>query len=397
MGMKLALFLISTVFLFLVSAQEADQTEVADSNYDLHSSNVQLLRQEREAKNDKKKLKKSGKKGKVSKDRKRKANARKNKDIKEKRKRGKNGKKGKRKRKDKKSQKNRRKKNKNDRRKKSGNREKLILCCCKQKENCIEKPDLDATICVEKICLKEGEKTCPKLFFGCPPDKPTPVPSPPHGPPVPPPHGPCPTCPPPGCADDIAKKMKEFKKATNFLKQWKRAQIFLGRIEKKAGKSDAFNDGAMALGSATKNGTMCAGGPSDPMATEAYNVLKDCEKNIKDDCKCSVKLPECKRASITRQASTPAPAPAAAPAPATPPPASTSKCPKDLQNVVDETNKCPTKTGDELCKCFNNLPKIPDCCNIQTELKEITACNTKCQATWSKCSGKLKEAGPLVD
>ena len=48
--MKLALILISTVFLFLVSAQEFDQTEVADSNYDVQSSNVQLLRQEREAK-----------------------------------------------------------------------------------------------------------------------------------------------------------------------------------------------------------------------------------------------------------------------------------------------------------------------------------------------------------
>ena len=47
--------------------------------------------------------------------------------------------------------------------------------------------------------------------------------------------------------------------------------------------------------------------------------------------------------------------------------------------------------------CFKHLPKIPDCCNIQTELKEITACNTKCQGTWSKCSGKLKESGPLVD
>ena len=47
--------------------------------------------------------------------------------------------------------------------------------------------------------------------------------------------------------------------------------------------------------------------------------------------------------------------------------------------------------------CVKHLPKIPDCCNIQTELKEITACNVKCQATWSKCSGNLKEAGPLVD
>ena len=79
--------------------------------------------------------------------------------------------------------------------------------------------------------------------------------------------------------------------------------------------------------------------------------LKDCEQNIKDDCKCSVKFPECNRAGC-RQASTPSPAPApavpapgpspspaAAPAPVTiTDPLPAPKCPKDLQNVVDETN-----------------------------------------------------------
>ena len=78
--------------------------------------------------------------------------------------------------------------------------------------------------------------------------------------------------------------------------------------------------------------------------------LKDCEHNIKDDCKCSVKFPECNRG--IRQASTPtgSPAPAApspgpspsaaaAPAPVTiTDPLPAPKCPKDLQNVVDETN-----------------------------------------------------------
>merc|ERR1711973_956451 len=57
--------------LSLVSAQEADQTEVADSNYDLHSSNVQLLRQEREAKKSKmdnrKRKSRGGKKAKKTK------------------------------------------------------------------------------------------------------------------------------------------------------------------------------------------------------------------------------------------------------------------------------------------------------------------------------------------
>ena len=56
-----------------------------------------------------------------------------------------------------------------------------------------------------------------------------------------------------------------------------------------------------------------------------------------------------------------------------------------------------TETGEELCKCFEQLPQIPDCCNVQNELKEIGDCNTKCQKTWGKCSGALKEAGPLVD
>ena len=88
--------------------------------------------------------------------------------------------------------------------------------------------------------------------------------------------------------------------------------------------------------------------------------LKDCEQNIKDDCKCSVKFPDCHRG--IRQASTPtgspapaapspgpspapvaspSPAPAQAPVAASPipaPPAAASQCPKDLQNVVDETN-----------------------------------------------------------
>ena len=78
--------------------------------------------------------------------------------------------------------------------------------------------------------------------------------------------------------------------------------------------------------------------------------LKDCEQNIKEDCKCSVKFPDCHRG--IRQASTPtgSPAPAApspgpspsaaaAPAPVTiTDPLPAPKCPKDLQNVVDETN-----------------------------------------------------------
>ena len=78
--------------------------------------------------------------------------------------------------------------------------------------------------------------------------------------------------------------------------------------------------------------------------------LKDCEQNIKEDCKCSVKFPDCHRG--IRQAPTPSPSPApAAPSPGPSPSAAAApapvtitdplpapKCPKDLQNVVVETN-----------------------------------------------------------
>ena len=68
--------------------------------------------------------------------------------------------------------------------------------------------------------------------------------------------------------------------------------------------------------------------------------LKDCEHNIKDDCKCSVKFPECNR-GIYREAPSPSPAPAPAspaPGPSPAPAPASEKCPKELQNVVDETN-----------------------------------------------------------
>ena len=77
--------------------------------------------------------------------------------------------------------------------------------------------------------------------------------------------------------------------------------------------------------------------------------LKDCEQNIKEDCKCSVKFPDCHRG--IRQASTPtgspapaapspgpSPSPAVAPAPVSITEPIAPQCPKDLQNVVDETN-----------------------------------------------------------
>merc|ERR1712142_682060 len=127
-----------------------------------------LLRQEREAnagKMDRRKGKKRGKKTK------KKGKGRTGKG------KGGKGKMNKRKRKGKKDKSMRKGKGKGKGKgEKAGNRNQKILCCCKTKENCIEKPDLDATVCVEKICLKDGEKICPKKFFECKDDKPTPKP-----------------------------------------------------------------------------------------------------------------------------------------------------------------------------------------------------------------------------
>ena len=123
----------------------------------------------------------------------------------------------------------------------------------------------------EKICKKDDTKICLAGFIVC--DKP---PSP--GDPVPPPTSTCPptpTCPPPpGCEAELAQKMKDLKKVSNWIKQYKRLATFLKRVSNKKGKSNNFVNASMALESATMNGTMCGTGGPDADANAAFNTLK---------------------------------------------------------------------------------------------------------------------------
>merc|ERR1711976_596076 len=233
--MKFTLALASLVFIVLASAHEAEDSknsELAESANNVESADVELLRIGREAgKKDRRKASKRGKKG------------------------GKGKKK--------KSKKNRRNK------KKQRNNEKLFCCCNKDTG--------------EKICKKDDSKICLAGFIVC--DKP---PSPAPTPICPP----TPTCPPPpGCEADLAQKMKDLKKVSNWIKQYKRLGVFLKRVSNKKGKSDNFVNASMALGTATMNGTMCGTGGPDPEANDAWNTLKDCKTKVEADCMCSVTPP----------------------------------------------------------------------------------------------------------
>ena len=83
-----------------------------------------------------------------------------------------------------------------------------------------------------------------------------------------------PTCDPMGCEADIAQKMKDLKKVSNWIKQYKRLATFLKRVSNKKGKSNNFVNASMALESATMNGTMCGTGGPDADANAAFNTLK---------------------------------------------------------------------------------------------------------------------------
>merc|ERR1711976_60268 len=227
--MKFTLALASLVFIVLVSAHEAEDSKNSEI---AESADVELLRIGREAgKKDRRKGSKMGKKGGKGK----------KKNLKKKSKKGKKTKKGK------KSKKNRRNK-KNQR-----NNEKLFCCCNKDTG--------------EKICKKDDTKICLAGFIVC--DKPpSPVqPPPPTGCHTPPP------CPTQGCEEDLAQKMKDLKKVSNWIKQYKRLSVFLKRVSNKKGKSDNFVNASMALGTATMNGTMCGLGGPDPEANDAWNTL----------------------------------------------------------------------------------------------------------------------------
>merc|ERR1711945_84131 len=123
-------------------------------------------------------------------------------------------------------------------RKKLRNNDQKLFCCCNKATG-------------EKICKKDT-KICLAGFIVC--DKPpSPVPTP-VGPPVPTTCPPVTPCPPVSCEEDLAQKMKDLKKVSNWIKQYKRVNTFLKRVGNKEGKSDNFVNASLALGTATMNG-----------------------------------------------------------------------------------------------------------------------------------------------
>ena len=107
-------------------------------------------------------------------------------------------------------------------------------------------------------------------------------------PPVPAPT-PCPTQ---SCDADWVTGLKEYKKASNWLRQLNRVVKTLRKIENKKGKADNFDNGAMALGSATMDGTSCAGGAPNATANAAWTTLKNCSTAISAECVCNATTPD---------------------------------------------------------------------------------------------------------
>merc|ERR1711945_59550 len=268
-------------------------------------------------------------------------------------KKGKNGGRGKKKSLKKKGKKNRKKgkaskKNRRNKKKLRNNDQKLFCCCNKATG--------------EKICKKDT-KICLAGFIVC--DKP-PTPSPPPISP-PPETTTCAPCPGPGCAADLAQKMKDLKKVSNWIKQYKRMSTFLKRVGNKKGKSDNFVNASTALGTATMNGTMCGTGGPDAAANAAWNTLTGCKAKVEADCMCSVTVPN-------------------------------NTCEADVQKIFDDITVCSNKqTAAEICSCFQAIPAPSASCNPGTLLKGATTCNSDCQSAWSDCSSALKSAGPLVN
>ena len=237
--MKFTLVLVFLVLIVVASAHETEDSkisELAESVFNVKSTDVELIRLRREGgKRDRKEGSRRGKKG----------GRGKKKNLKKKK-----SKKSKMSKKGKKSKKNRVNK------KKQKNNEKLF-CCCNEETG-------------EKICKNDDTKICLTGFIVC--DQPSSAvrTSGPTGCPPPP----SPTCPNPGCEKDIVQKMKDLKKVMNWIKQYQRLNTIGERMNKKSQKRNYFVNGSMALASATMNGTMCGLGGPDVEANAAFNTLK---------------------------------------------------------------------------------------------------------------------------
>jgi len=366
--MKLILLLTFLVFISLISAhktEDSENSDLADTANNMNVANVELHRDERDSgkngiKKGLKRVKKGGngremdeskgkKKDKNSKSKSNQNAMKKKKQINKKKqnkqiqrnknKQGNKHKQGNKNKQGNKKEQRERKKQRNQKKQINNNqknnekKEDKLFCCCNKKTG-------------EKIC--RTIEICLDGFIQCP----TQCPAPP----------PCKE----SCEADLAQKIKDMKKVTNWIKQYKRLSVFLKRVSNKKSKSDNFVDAALALEKATMSGTMCGGGGPDADANAARDTLKKCEKKIESDCMCNVTAPN-------------------------------NTCEADLQKILDDMNVCMNKPANEICTCFQAIPAPNAQCNPQTELKGATACNNVCQKTWGICSVALKDAGPLVD
>merc|ERR1719282_1245001 len=95
---------------------------------------------------------------------------------------------------------------------------------------------------------------------------------------------PTPTSPAPSGCSAVNTAYTKYKRATNWMKQCTRVNSWNTIITNKGGKKDDFMAGAMALDSATMNGTSCARGAANTTVNDAMNTLKKCSTSIGAGC-----------------------------------------------------------------------------------------------------------------
>merc|ERR1719282_879742 len=189
---------------------------------------------------------------------------------------------------------------------------------------------------------------------------------------------PTPTCPPPtpattpspappGCSA-VNTAFTQYKRATNWMKQCTRVNNWNTIITNKGGKKDDFMAGAMALDSATMNGTSCAGGAANTTVNDAMNTLKNCRTSIGAGCDPNANISVCE---------------------------ATNQCQTDLNATKMAFEACLTNANP--CTCFASVPAAPSSCNPGTIQTDTKATLKSCKNAFSACSKGLKEAGAYVD
>ena len=127
------------------------------------------------------------------------------------------------------------------------------------------------------IQCRQNQKKNRQNIIGpsCPPTPTCPAPTP----------APAPTTSPaPSGCSAVNTAYTQYKRATNWMKQCTRVNNWNTIITNKGGKKDDFMAGAMALDSATMNGTSCAGGAANTTINDVMNTLKNCSTSIDEAC-----------------------------------------------------------------------------------------------------------------